>query len=176
MRKSSALPAHPWNVLGAARGTGSAARGGGQGSGVRAEVQETLSRSWGRHVRRGHCSVPAGLGSRPEAPCPLCHRRAGPVAQPFHLLPKCQPHGQEVEGWASRGLHSLGSSGQGPPGPPGRAGGPCGRALPASLLPSVLQGSCLLTAEQLLFLPRAGTHAHRRPSGDRRALLTPEPG
>ena len=29
MRKSSALPAHPWDVLGAARGTGSAARGGG---------------------------------------------------------------------------------------------------------------------------------------------------
>lgn len=69
MRESSASPARPWGCAGG--GTRDRLCRLGWESWVRPEVQETLSRSRGQHVRWGHCSVPAGLGSRPETPCPF---------------------------------------------------------------------------------------------------------
>ena len=80
-------PAHPY--WGGGRGSG---------SGVRTEVQGTLSRSWGRHVRRGHRAV--SLQGRAPVPRPRAQSVPAAGGPRCPALPSAS-QGWEVQGWAS---------------------------------------------------------------------------
>lgn len=124
VREPSASPACPWECAGGTHGTGSAAWGGvrGQGRGP-GDTEQVLGLA---RLAGPLCSIPAGLGSRPETSFTIVPA-AGRSRCPALAFAS---QGQEVQGWAAHPAP--------PPGPHGCAGARVG-GRSASLLPSVLQ-------------------------------------